>query len=138
MRTDHRLVLDTNLWVSRLLAPQGTAALAVDRALQWGVPLMSVETLQELTDVLARPKFDPYVSVRDRQHFIALLGGVARMVTITHRVAACRDPKDDKFLHVALNGEAELIVTGDADLLVLNPFHGVEILSPGALLERAE
>lgn len=136
MRTDHRLVLDTNLWVSRLLAPQGAAALAVDRALQWGVPLMSLETLQELTDVLARPKFDPYVSVRDRQHFIALLGGVARMVTISHRVAACRDPKDDKFLHVALNGEAELIVTGDADLLTLNPFHGVEIVSPGAFLEK--
>src|SRR5215469_208110 len=130
MRADHRLVLDTNLWVSRLLAPQGTAAAAVDRALQWGTPLMSVETLQELSQVLARPKFDPYVSVQDRQRFIALLGGVVRMVTISHRVAACRDPKDDKFLHVALNGEAQLIVTGDADLLTLNPFHNVEILNP--------
>ena len=99
---------------------------------------MSVETLQELADVLARPKFDPYVSVRDRQHFIALLGGVVRMVTISHRVAACRDPKDDKFLHVALNGEAEFIVTGDADLLALNPFHNVEILSPQEFLERLD
>jgi putative PIN family toxin of toxin-antitoxin system len=137
VKTDHRLVLDTHVWISRLLAPQGVAASAVNRALEWGTPLMSVETLQELTDVLARPKFDPYVSVRDRQHFIALLGGVARMVNITHRVAACRDSKDDKFLHVALNGEAEIIVTGDADLLALNPFHGVEIVSPGAFLERA-
>jgi putative PIN family toxin of toxin-antitoxin system len=136
VKTDHRLVLDTNVWISRLLAPQGAAAKAVNRALEWGTPLMSVETLQELTEVLARPKFNPYVSVRDRQHFIALLGGVVRMVSITHRVAACRDPKDDKFLHVALNGEAQIIVTGDADLLALNPFHGVEIVSPGAFLER--
>jgi putative PIN family toxin of toxin-antitoxin system len=135
VKTEHRLVLDTNLWVSRLLAPKGTAAQAVDHALTWGTPLMSIETLQELTDVLTRPKFDAYVSVRDRQHFIALLGGVVRMVTITHRVTACRAPKDDKFLHVALNGEAEIIVMGNADLLALNPFHGVEILNPGAFLE---
>lgn len=135
MQTDRRLVLDTNLWVSRLLTPQGTAAKAVNHALQWGTPLMSVETLQELADVLARPKFDPYISVRDRQHFIALLGGIVRMVTISHRVVACRDPKDDKFLHVALNGEAMVIVTGDDDLLNLGtPFHNVEILSPKEFL----
>jgi len=137
VKTDHRLVLDTNLWVSRLLTPQGTAARAVDRALQWGTPLMSLETLQELSTVLARPKFDPYIPARDRRHFIALLGGVVRMVAISHRVAVCRDPKNDKFLHVALNGEAELILTGDADLLALNPFHGVDILSPSAFLQRA-
>jgi uncharacterized protein len=49
-------------------------------------------------------------------------------------VQACRDPRDDKFLHAALNGEAEAIVTGDQDLLVLDPFHGVRILSPAAFL----
>ena len=53
-------------------------------------------------------------------------------MAITHRVSACRDPKDDKFLHVALNGNAEAIVAGDRDLLVLDPFHGVRILSPTA------
>lgn len=60
--------------------------------------------------------------------------GVCRRVAITHRVQVCRDPCDDKFLHVALNGEAEAIVTGDADLLALHPFHGVQILSPAAFL----
>lgn len=96
---------------------------------------MSEETLQELSKVLARPKFDRYVSIEDRQHFIRLLGGVVRMVPILHRVAACRDPKDDKFLHVALNAEADIIVTGDADLLVLHPFHGVDIVKPADFLE---
>lgn len=136
MTSDHKLVLDTNLWVSRLLVPTGTAAKAVDRALEQGVPLMSEETLQELAEVLARPKFDRYVSTEQRQHFIRLLGGVVRMVQIRHRVAACRDPKDDKFLHVALNAEAEMIVTGDADLLALHPFHGIDILSPADFLEK--
>jgi len=134
MGTDRTLVLDTNLWISRLLMPTGTTAHAVDRALTWGVPLMSEETLSELVGVLSRPKFDKYVSPSDRQHFIRLLGGIVRMVPITHRITACRDPKDDKFLHIALNSGAKLILTGDDDLLALHPFHGVNIISPATFL----
>jgi len=63
---------------------------------------------------------------------LPLPGGAARRVVVTHRAQACRDPRDDKFLHAALNGEAEAIVSGDRDLLVLDPFHGVRILSPSA------
>ena len=134
MQTDHKLVIDTNLWVSRLLAPNGVAARAVDHALAWGIPLMSEATLTELSSVLARPKFDKYVTIEDRQHFLRLLGGVARIIAVTHRVVACRDPDDDKFLHVALNGEAEVMITGDADLLVLHPFHGIGIVDPATFL----
>lgn len=136
MQTDHKLVIDTNLWVSRLLTPDGVAARAVDHALAWGIPLMSEATLTELSSVLARPKFDKYVTIEDRQHFLRLLGGVARIIAVTHRIVACRDSDDDKFLHVALNGEAEVIITGDADLLVLNPFHGVEIVDPATFLMK--
>jgi predicted nucleic acid-binding protein len=58
------------------------------------------------------------------------------MIPITQRIAACRDPKDDKFLDAALNGEAHVILTGDQDLLELHPFHGIEILSPAEFLGR--
>jgi putative PIN family toxin of toxin-antitoxin system len=129
---ERRWVLDTNTLVSRLLLPGGTAARAVDRALALGVPLVSDETLAELADVLARPRFDRWVTLAERQAFIRLLGGVARKVRVVHRVQACRDPRDDKFLHVALNGQAQAIVTGDRDLLVLDPFHGVRIVTPAA------
>ncbi|KFI22183.1 putative toxin-antitoxin system toxin component, PIN family [Nitrosococcus oceani] len=138
MRIDRKLVLDTNLWISRLLVPSGIAARAVDHALAWGMPLVSEETLLELSEVLARPRFGKYVSIQDRQHFIRLLGGIVRVVPITYRVTACRDPKDDKFLNVALNGEAEIIVTGDTDLLALYPFHEVNIIAPAAFLKRME
>ena len=134
MRTDRRLVIDTNLWVSRLLVPGGVAARAVDHGLSWGIPLMSEETLTELSEVLARARFDPYVSREDRQHFLRLLGGLVRLIPINQRIAACRDPKDDKFLDVALNGEAQLVLTGDQDLLALHPFHGIEIVSPADFL----
>lgn len=127
-------VVDTNVLVSRLLAPGGVAARSVDHALARGVLLMSEITLEELAAVLGRDKFDPWVSREDRQRFIALLGGVARTVTITRTIQACRDPKDDKFLDVALAGGAHAIITGDADLLALNPFHGVPIITPAAFL----
>lgn len=130
MRTDRRLVIDTSLWISRLLVPVGTAAKAVDHGLSWGIPLMSEETLTELSEALSRDKFDRYVSRTDRQHFLRLLGGIVRVISITQRIAACRDPRDDKFLDVALNGEAQVILTGDQDLLELHPFHGIRILSP--------
>ena len=49
---------------------------------------------------------------------------------------ASRDPKDDKFLDVAVNGRADVIVTGDGDLLALHPFRGIAILTPAAYVER--
>lgn len=128
--TERRWVLDTNTLVSRLLMPGGTAGRAVDRALALGVPLVSDATLAELVTVLARPRFDRWVSLAERQQFVRLLGGVARHIPIIRQVQACRDPKDDKFLDVALNGEADALISGDQDLQVLDPFHGMRIVSP--------
>lgn len=132
--TERRWVVDTNVLLSRLLCPGGVAANAVDRALESGVLLVSEDTLTELVEVMDRPKFDRYLSRDDRRRFIELLGGVARLIPIARRVQACRDPRDDTFLDVAVNGEAAAILTGDRDLLELDPFHGVRILSPSAFL----
>jgi predicted nucleic acid-binding protein len=52
------------------------------------------------------------------------------LVTVVERIAACRDPTDDKFLELVVNGHADIIVTGDLDLLVLNPFRGIPIITP--------
>lgn len=136
--TEPRLwVIDTNILISRLLAPRCIAAQAVDKALQSGTLLASEATMTEIASVLGRSKFDPYVSLSDRQRFIALLGGVTRIVAVSHQVQACRDPKDDKFLDVALAGKADAIITGDADLLALDPFHGVTIISPARFISQS-
>lgn len=134
--TDHRWVFDTNCLVSRLLAPTGTAARAVDHALVSGILLVSTESLTELVNVLSRPKFDPYLTPEERSGFLRVLGGVARPVNITRRITACRDPKDNLFLEIAVHGEADAIITGDTDLLVLHPFQGIPILSPAEFLNR--
>jgi len=131
-----RVVVDNNALVSRLLIPNSVPGRAVRKAVDEAQLLISEATLEELADVLARPKLDPYVSIADRQEFIRLLGRVAELVPITFTVRACRDPKDDKFLELAINGRADLIVTGDKDLLELNPFRDIPIVTPGEYLER--
>lgn len=131
-----RIVADTNSLVSRLLLPESVPAEAVRKAVDKGQLLVSDATFEELADVLSRPKFDRYISVADRQEFIRLLNRIAERVIVTAPVKACRDPKDDKFLEVALNGDADVLISGDRDLLELHPFRGIEIITPREYLDR--
>jgi putative PIN family toxin of toxin-antitoxin system len=131
-----RIVVDTNVLISRLLLPASVPGRAVRKAVEVAQLLVSAATMEELATVLGRPKFDPYLSIVERQEFIRLLGRIAEMVPIVRVVRACRDPRDDKFLEVAVNGRANFIITGDGDLLELNPFMRIAILSPAAYLAR--
>ena len=134
--TRGRLVVDTNVLVSRLILPRSLPAHAVRKAELQAMLLISEGTMYELADVLARPKFDRYIGIEDRKNFIQRLIYIAEFVPIIQVVRECRDPRDDKFLEVALNGRADAIITGDADLQALHPWRAVEILSPTGFLER--
>jgi putative PIN family toxin of toxin-antitoxin system len=138
MTARQRVVIDTNAMVSRLLLPESVPGKAVRKAVDQAELLVSEATLNELADVLAREKFNPYISIEERQEFLRLLGRIAEMVPIILAVYGCRDPQDDKFLEIAVNGEANMIVTGDKDLLVLNPFRGIAIVTPSAYPEMVE
>ncbi len=116
--------------------PDSVPARAVRKAVAEARLLVSDATLVELADGLSRAKFDPYVSIADRQQFLRLLGRITEMVPVVHTIRACRDPRDDKFLELAVNGEADIIVTGDDDLLVLDPFRDIPIITPAAYLDR--
>jgi uncharacterized protein len=131
-----RIVVDTNVLISRLLVPGSISGRAVRKVADGGQLLVSAAAMEELVDVVGRSKFDPYLSIADRQDFILLLGRIVEMVPIVRVVRACRDPRDDKFLEVAVNGRADLIITGDRDLLALDPFMSIAIMSPGAYLAR--
>ena len=130
-----RWVVDTNTLISRLLLSHSVPAQAVTKALQHGDLLVSDASLEELAAVLERPKFDKYLSSDERRTFFTLLSRVAIRVEILRPVSACRDPKDDKFLEVALNGSADAIITGDEDLLELHPFLGIPIWTPKGFLD---
>jgi uncharacterized protein len=136
MRVARRLVVDTNVFASAIIFPRSVPRRLVDDALDQGVVLFSDVTMSELTEVLSRSKFARYVSRRERELFLAQIGSTAEFVPIIRLVRECRDPKDDKFLEVALNGRADVIVTGDADLLSLNPWKEIAILSPADFLRH--
>lgn len=129
-----RYVFDNNAVVSALLFAESVPGRAFYAALDHGEVLVSPATFAELSDVLDRKKFDRYVTRAERDQFLVMLLGVATVVEITQEVHACRDPKDDKFLELALSGGASCLVTGDPDLLVLHPFRGVPILTPAQFL----
>ncbi|MBI3169449.1 MAG: putative toxin-antitoxin system toxin component, PIN family [Chloroflexi bacterium] len=130
-----RFVFDTNVIVSALLMKKSVARDSLDKARIAGEILLSLEVIEELRDVLSRPAFDRYIDEEDRLKFLSLLVKEAVLVEITKRIKACRDPKDDKFLELAVNGDATLIVSGDKDLQVLHPFRNIPILSPREFLD---
>ena len=130
-----RVVVDTNTLVSGVLIAASTPDLAVERVRSLGTFLFSVTTFEELSQVIFRPKFDKYVSTDVRAEFIARLAETSEQVNITEKITVCRDPKDDQFLEVAVNGHADWLITGDRDLLVLPSFQGVKIVSPAQFLD---
>ena len=125
-----RFVFDTNTIVSALLFGNSVPRQAFDRALDRGTVLISDSLVMELSRVLGRERFDQYVSLEERNEFLVSLIRNSDLIEITESVQACRDPDDDRILELAVSGAAAYIVTGDSDLLVMNPFRGVEILTP--------
>lgn len=130
MTSNVRAVLDTNVAVSAALLPGSTARRAFDLALEQGTSLISIATLAELNGVLRRSRFDRYLLVEERLEFLAALVRESELVEVSVALSVCRDPKDDKFLELALSGTATHVISGDGDLLAMHPFRGIAIVSP--------
>jgi len=135
MTNKSRFVFDTNILVRAALLNDSTAGQAFRKARQLGEVLSSVGTAEELNEVLGRQKFDRYITREDRERFLSAFIRVALVIEISETITACRDRKDDKFLELAVTGKATCIVTGDDDLLELNPFRGIPILSAEQFLK---
>ena len=128
-----RLVVDSNVWVSYMLTRSFPGLVNIIRSGR-AVPLLSEDSLAELTDVLGRPKFRSAVPPELLVAFVAFLRLAGTMVQPRSKVKLCRDPKDDYLLALALDGFADLVVTGDRDLLSMDPFRGIRIISPSEFL----
>ena len=129
-----RTVFDTNAVVSALLFNDSAPRRALIKALDTGTILVSATLVQELQDVLNRPRFDRYITREERDEFLMAFMREAELVEITETVTACRDPKDDQILELAVSGNVDCIVTGDDDLLTLNLFRGIAIITPADFL----
>jgi putative PIN family toxin of toxin-antitoxin system len=134
MTRSERFVLDTNVLISALAFLGSTPRKAFDLAIAQGAILASDETLLELHRTLRRPKLARYFSRAEQDAFLAMFASEATIVEVTERISLCRDPRDDRFLELAAAGGASHLVTGDRDLLALDPFRDTRIMTPAALL----
>lgn len=129
-----RLILDTNILVSALVFKSETANIVVRHAAKQHTLLFSESTFKELKSTLLKPKFAEFVEFTTISNFIINLFRIGIFIEPKEKITVCRDPKDNKFLELAVAASADCIVTGDKDLLVLNPFRGIKIISPGDFL----
>jgi putative PIN family toxin of toxin-antitoxin system len=132
-------VIDTGVLVSALIKPGGATG-EVLYALRDGrlTVIYSTDTLVEIIDVLGRPAFRAkyHIMPEDITALVNLIRLRGELVTPQKKISACRDPKDNKFLEATLAGEADCIVSGDADLFALTPFEDIPILRPAEILAK--
>ena len=131
-----RFVLDTNLVISALLLKQSTSRQAFDKALDTGRFLLSLAIIDELDTTLRKEKFNRYLFEQERLDFLSKLVRSATLIEVNVSITDCRDLKDNKFLELAISGTAHCIISGDNDLLVLNPYRSIAILTPRAFIEH--
>ena len=134
-----RAVFDTNILISYLLTHRHAIATLIDEHLRQGdfSLVTAPELLEELDRVLRYPKLQRYYSEAERKRFVALVMALSECVDLPDAIPSiCRDPDDDRVIACAVVGQADLIVSGDDDLLSLGKVRNIEILSPVQFLER--
>jgi uncharacterized protein len=135
LRSELRVVFDTNVLISTFLLPTSTPRRALDFALDHSKLLISLPLLRELYGVLQYPKFDQYVSPSQRTQFVNLLTTVGTLTTITVQLQVARDLKDNLVLELAVSGGANVIVSGDSDLLTMGRYDSIPIRTPAQFLQ---
>lgn len=126
------IVFDASCIVSATFDREGTPSKALRQALGHDTVALSAPVLREVVDVLNRPKLSHFVDSELRDEILGLIRRRGARFSPIVRVAECRDAKDDKYLELALASGASTIVSSDADLLVLDSWRGVRILTPRA------
>jgi putative PIN family toxin of toxin-antitoxin system len=122
-------VIDTNTFISAHLIENSVPYQAYIKALDTGNIAISESLLNEYMEVLYRPKFDKYFTTKQRQEFLEVVVASAILFKPVETVNICRDPKDNMFLELALAAKASCLISGDPDLLVLNPFRTIPIMN---------
>jgi putative PIN family toxin of toxin-antitoxin system len=132
--TDQYAVVDTSCAISYYLGRKSVDRAALDHLRKSHGLLVSEETHSEFRQVILRPKFDR-IPIDIRLGFLDNYSKLVELFDPHKIVRACIDPKDDKFLSLAVSAKASLILTNDDHLLRLNPFQGISILTPQQYLD---
>ena len=130
-----RAVIDTNVFLSAWLGGRTRAVLDALLARRFEL-LISTSLLGELAYVLSRSEWQRLLGAHRVRELLAVVREAAVIVHPSQPVTACRDPEDNALLECGIAGRADVLVTGDRDLLTLHPFHSLDILSPSDFLRR--
>jgi hypothetical protein len=122
-------VIDVNVFISAFLFTNSKPREALDKAQDLGFVLLSNSIFLELLEVINRSKFNRYLSPERKQKLIGDLTETSIFIEPNLVINECRDPKDNKYLELAVAGQADCIITGDQDLLILNPFRQIKIIT---------
>jgi hypothetical protein len=128
------VVFDASSLVGAVLRQGSLPDQALLEVVDRGTLVVSRDVIGEYRAVLRRPKFAGAVSLERREGVLELIEVLAQRVEPTETVDDCRDPKDNKYLALAAAAGAEILVSSDADLLVLDPWRGVRIVTPAQFL----
>lgn len=130
------IVIDTNVLISAGLLPESKTAQVLALAVEHFVIAQNQDTWHELDTRIARPKFERYFGESGRlRHLVAIAQSIQHFEVVTE-VSVSRDKTDDKFIALAIDSGAALLISGDPDLKDVKAHSGVEILSPTQFFER--
>jgi len=130
------IVIDTNVLISAGLLPQSKTAQVLALAVEHFVIAQNQDTWHELETRIARPKFDRYFGDSGRLRHLVKIAQSIQGFEVRAAAAASRDKTDDKFIALAIDSGASILISGDPDLKDVQAYEGIEILSPAQFFER--
>ena len=128
------IIFDTNALISALMYPESVSAQALIVSVEHFQLAASDSTWAELEAVSSRKKFTKYWAAQDRLLFLAQLAAMTDFYDVITVVTDCVDATDNKFLELAIDAKARVIVSGDQHLRSMHPFQGISIIPPSVFL----
>ncbi len=136
MQNNIKIIFDVNIWVSAFISPNMEKRVQAIILQDEVEIIICSELLEELKQTLQRYKFKKYLSSERILLAIELVEQSSTVINLKSVVELCRDHKDDYLLALAKDAQADFLLTGDKDLLVLNPFEKTQIIKLSEYLEQ--
>ena len=130
------IVIDTNVLISAGLLPSSKTAQVLALAVQHFVIAQNQATWHELETRIARQKFDRCFGDAGRLRHLIQIAQSIQQFEMSTAVAVSRDTTDDKFIALAIDAGARVLISGDPDLKEVQTYKSIEILSPAQFFER--
>lgn|SRR3989338_2167600 len=131
MRKELRVVIDTNVIVSAIIGKSATLNNIYNAFLNnHFIPILSPSLQEEIMKIIRKPRLRRYFQAEEIRRFKELIKTDTMLVIPSKKISLCRDAKDNIALEAAVEGDADFIVTGDKDLLVLKSPFNIPIITP--------